>query len=689
MGKNISHLKIGSETYDLRPYAVCSSGAYNEDKIVDCPGFTIHEGAEITILFENGNLYWDDFVLNINGGDDIFVGINGDEYHGGKIFPPNTTHTFRYDGTRWEMISYNGLYPTINCTHADLCNFAYEDILVPGQTYQIAYNPTIYSEDVEYYGDFNPSYTSIRSGLTPCSLVLTATSSHQFDEKVNVVNVSTDIKKNTNATWDVWYSLIPTRKASWAGNRTIHVYDVDGETYDFCDAVYVWFNNKKYYIGHTVNTENVIYLEYGISNYYGESLYIFNGASMMEYSTVDEYHDEYYSFYGVITRLIDEYDNDLPYDFKNIYFKGYNLFSDTIFATNTYYPTFTVSCPLNPFGLDASVSGHAHGNKIKRCYKNGYGVLNQNMFIKKIAYNDYKDKYICNNTFGYGCYKNLFKGPSKGISFGNDCHSNKFGSECQGISFGNGCYQNNIGDSVINCSFGNGCNLNEIGNSSLHNSFGNYCYSNKIDYSSKGNSFGNYCYSNKLGYNSHYNSFGNHCYSNTLDYYSHYNSFGNNCYSNKLGYNSISNSFGNNCYSNTFGTNFNYNSIGNDCNSISFGNNCNGNKIGNFCNNIAGGTYCFYNTFGNYCRFIYFKTSKSSSGTDRNFCYYNNVDSGVDHIVLYNTTSASASYKLQNAHVYSGYSPNTNNYKYAGIGSNLTAKCIVRNSSDTSVTLQS
>ena len=689
MGKNISHLKIGSETYDLKPYAVCSSSAYNEDKIVDCPGFTIHDGAEITILFENGNLYWDDFVLTINGGDNIFVGINGDEYHGGKIFPPNTTHTFRYDGTRWEMISYNGLYPTINCTYADLCNFVNEDILIPGQTYKIEYNPTIYSEDVEYYGDFNPSYTSIRSQTAPCSLVLTAISSHQFDEKVNVVNVSTDIKKNTDATWDVWYSLIPTRKASWAGNRTIYVYDVDGETYDFCDAVYVWFNNMKYYIGHTVNSENVIYLKYGTSNYYGESLYIFNGSSMMEYSTVDEYYDEYYSFYGVITRLIDEYDNDLPYDFKNIYFKGYNLFSDTIFATNTYYPTFTVSCPLSPFGLDASVSGHAHGNKIKRCYKNGYGILNQNMFIKNIAFNDYLSGYICNNTFGFGCYKNLLKGSSEDISFGINCSDNKLDVDCTAISFGNNCFDNKIGTGCTAISFGNNCHSNTLGNNSSYNSFGNGCYNNTLGSSSLGTSFGNKCYKNTLGNNSSYNSFENNCYNNTLDYNSSYNSFENGCYNNTLGNNSSYNSFGNRCYQNTFSSYFSHNEIGSSCNNISFGSNCYGNKIGNYCNNIAGGTYCFYNTFGNYCRFIYFKTSKSSSGTNRNYCYYNNVDSGVDHIVLYNTTSASASYKLQNAHVYSGYSPNTNNYKYAGIGSNLTVKCIVRNSSDTSVTLQS
>ena len=632
MGKNISHLKIGSETYDLKPYAVCTSSATAEIKSLTIDGFSVYNGAEITILFENGNLFWDDFGLCVNGDDDIFVGINGDEYHGGKIFPPNTTHTFRYDGTRWEMISYNGLYPTINCTYDDLCNFANENLLIPGQTYQIEYNPTIYSDDVEYYGDFNPSYTSIRSQTAPCSLVLTAISSHQFDEKVNVVDVSTDIKKNTNATWDVWYSLFPTRNASWAGNRTIYVYDVDGDTYDFCDAVYVWVNNVKYYMGYTVSTNNVIYMKYGVSNYYGESLYIFNGTNMVEHSIVDESHDEYYSFYGVITRLIDEYDNDLPYDFKNIYFKGYNLFSDTAFTTNKYYPTFTVSSTLGQFGLDASVSGHAHCNKIERCYKNGYAILNQNMFYKTYM-SDYLDSFICNNTFGYGCYKNLLKGSSKGISFGNNCYGNKIGSSSKGISFGNYCYNNTIGDNTFYCSFENGCHNNTIGDSAG------------------------------------YNSFGNNCYSNTIGNYSNYNSFGNGC------------------NNNIFGTNTHYNTIGNNCGSISFGNYCYGNKIGNCCNNIAGGTYCFYNTFGNYCGFIYFKTSKSSTGTNRNHCYYNYVDSGVRYVVLYNTTSASSSCKLQNAHVYQGYSGSAT-YKYASISYNLTAKCIVRNSSDTSVTLQ-
>lgn len=653
MGKNISHLKIGSETYDLRPYAVCTSSATSEIKSLTIDGFDVHDGAEITIFFENGNLFWDDFGLNINGSGDIFVGINGDRYHGGKIFPPNTTHTFRYSANNecWEMISYNGLYPTINCTYSDLHNFMNEEILVPGQTYQIAYNPTIYSDDVDYSGDFNPSYTSIRSQTAPCSLVLTAISSHQFDEKVNVVDVSTDIKKNINASWQVWYSLFPTRNASWAGNRTIYVYDSYGEIYHFCDAVYVWFNNKKYYISYTANTYNIIYMEYGISNYYGASLYTFNGVNMALLSTVDEYYDEYYSFYGVITRLIDEYDNDLPYDFKNIYFKGYNLFSDTTFVTNTYYPTFTISCTLSPFGKDASVSGHAHCNKIERSYRNGYAVLNQNMFIRNIYNNDYYDGYICHNTFGYGCYKNLIKGSANGISFGNNCYENKLDSNCTNISFGNGCYNNKIGTECQGISFGNNCRSNEIGNTSSYNSFGNYCYGNNIG--------------------------------DTVSY----NSFGNGCFSNSIGNTSSYNSFGPGCRNNTFGANTCCNTIGNNCISISFGNNCYGNIIGNYCNNIAGGTNCFYNTFGNYCRYIYFKTSKSSTGTNRNYCYKNNVDSGVDHIVLYNTTSASASYKLQNVHVYSGYSPDTNNYKYASISNNLTAKCIVRNSADTSVTL--
>ena len=86
-----------------------------------------------------------------------------------------------------------------------------------------------------------------------------------------------------------------------------------------------------------------------------------------------------------------------------------------------------------------------------------------------------------------------------------------------------------------NLFFGNDCNYNTFGNSCSSNTFGNECYSNTFGNSCSSNTFGNECYSN---------TFGNDCYSNT---------FGNECYSN---------TFGNDCYSNTFGNDCNYNTFG-------------------------------------------------------------------------------------------------------------------------------
>ena len=58
-----------------------------------------------------------------------------------------------------------------------------------------------------------------------------------------------------------------------------------------------------------------------------------------------------------------------------------------------------------------------------------------------------------------------------------------------------------------NLFFGNDCNYNTFGNSCYSNTFGNDCSSN---------TFGNYCYSNTFGDSCYSNTFGNDCYSNTF-----------------------------------------------------------------------------------------------------------------------------------------------------------------------------
>ena len=223
---------------------------------------------------------------------------------------------------------------------------------------------------------------------------------------------------------------------------------------------------------------------------------------------------------GVIYRMIDEFENDIPYDFKNIQFRrkisldeGYPQFSEEAeetwvytFCANSYHINNDEWSELKDGSLE-SPYGHMsdensltfHHNSMKPWFMSyngndiyqecGKAYLNDNVFLgywEEIGSGNeeempYYYAYCCfGNTFGNGCYSN---------SFGNNCGSNSFGNGCYSNSFGNGCYSN---------SFGNYCN---------YNSFGNGCYSN---------SFGNNCGSNSFGNNCNYNSFGNNCNSNSF-----------------------------------------------------------------------------------------------------------------------------------------------------------------------------
>ena len=277
---------------------------------------------------------------------------------------------------------------------------------------------------------------------------------------------------------------------------------------------------------------------------------------------------------GVIYRMIDEWNNDVPYDFKNIKFKRYILNADNAFATDIakggeleivkaklqkmshkihtnlwYYgeyisdvfPDANLDARYVPFGdIDYDIDGPQVLCEID---ENNYGWFytfhNENEDASLLKPNVDENVGVYENTIKDSCYVFFVEEgtgsyyPTKinaqslnNIVFvGSDCNSNSFGNDCNSNSFGNGCNSN---------SFGNYCN---------YNSFGNDCYSN---------SFGNGCNSN---------SFGNGCNSN---------SFGNDC---------NSNSFGNDCNSNSFGNYCNYNSFGNDCNSNSFGNSSQSNKL--------------------------------------------------------------------------------------------------------------
>ena len=287
---------------------------------------------------------------------------------------------------------------------------------------------------------------------------------------------------------------------------------------------------------------------------------------------------------GVIHRMIDEWNNDVPYDFKNITYNGsWGYWAYTFNWINDDSDNTCEDLSVAQFAHTNYEGGYSHtyGNIIKKNggdYSGNYGSplrLNACVFLNKASYD---------GGMFYGCYSN---------AFGNDCYSNTFGNDCYSNTFGNKCYSN---------TFGNACTSNTFGNNCYSNTFGNNCYSN---------TFGNDCYSNTFGNNCALNTFGNSCRSN---------SFYIGCTSNTLGNACTSNAFGNDCYSNTFG---------NDCYSNTFGNKCS------------------YNTFGNSCSSIKFATT-SSATTRYNYYRWNHFGDVCKCIVLTGAETASSSSQVQN-----------------------------------------
>ena len=343
---------------------------------------------------------------------------------------------------------------------------------------------------------------------------------------------------------------------------------------------------------------------------------------------------------GVIYRMIDEFNNDCPYDFKNIQF--YRQWDDakqlwsTISSDNTGVPCYTFSSEgssstVEFTDMSLSASNNVYSNVIRQFIKNNKQTLNNICFFGTLCNKNTFEADCRENTFGNKCSSNAFGSYCFLNSFGNECNYNSFGAEfnqnsfgvgCSYNLFGSGCYINSFDNHCYLHSFGSGCHNNSFGSDCLLNSFGSGCHDNSFGSNCDRNSFGSDCNNNSFGSNCDYNSFENNCYSNSFGSNCNSNSVGNNCYSNSFVNECNSNSFGNNCYSNSFGRNCYSNSFGGGCNRNLFGNGCSYNSFGNSCNyirfapsEIGSNKYSYYqnNHFGDSCSFILFKGAKTAS----------------------------------------------------------------------------
>ena len=221
---------------------------------------------------------------------------------------------------------------------------------------------------------------------------------------------------------------------------------------------------------------------------------------------------------GVIYWLKDEWDNECPYDFKQIQFKRYkiivcvnsssleNKYFATLSVNNNYITVidsddyiwvYTFSTELNDSIVDAStynwifMTGHSeeyihcYSNVIKKFVKDDIlNELNNIVFISQQPY--------CSNILNNNCYNN---------TFGNECSNNIFGDNCYNNILANYCSQN---------TFNNNCCDNILGQYCDNNIFKNGCSNNIFDFNCYSNTFNNNCSNIIFGQNCRYNKLGNY-----------------------------------------------------------------------------------------------------------------------------------------------------------------------------------
>ena len=154
---------------------------------------------------------------------------------------------------------------------------------------------------------------------------------------------------------------------------------------------------------------------------------------------------------GVIYRLIDEFNNDCPYDFKNLMFKrsaqwfatkaGTAWANDvlgTVPITDQWYYTFSW-VDENDNVFDLSIIGNdgtlkSDTESIYGCYNNkislhngGWEDIQSDKFLQILNNNVIVNSANYDGGLFYGCFSN---------TFGNGCSSNTFGSYCYSNTFG-------------------------------------------------------------------------------------------------------------------------------------------------------------------------------------------------------------------------------------------------------------
>lgn len=445
----------------------------------------------------------------------------------GIHLPKHTKGSYEMVNDEWKErgSSENALLTPI--TYAELVDLRNNGELVPGALYRITdYVTTTAQENTQSAG-------------------------HQFDVIVRALDGSTlseeayaiqhdgdEYFANSKLeAWKVWYCLDNDKnRFAWADDGIDETTEASMNGLPRMSSGDKQIGSQNYYCWGQPNTPRPTYttslnpeigdITYSISSSMGGG-YSVNNKGTVESFTPDHEGTGLPNGKGVIYRLIDEFNNDIKYDFKNIQFKrtitegAYDEEGDDTWC-------YTLNVWHKGMCQDASIVGNT--------------LPNDDDFVSGVY----------NNKFGYATAYDLSLAGVDTFAFalGNNVLLSLV--EDDGYY---GTFSNIVGDNFY---------LNTIGSSFHSNSIGNYVYDNLINIYFDSNTIGNHFRGNTIGPGFEANTIGNHFVTNIIGDDFHLNTIGHKFVSNTIGNYVHDNIVGNNFHSSIIGNYFTHNTIGND-----------------------------------------------------------------------------------------------------------------------------
>ena len=162
---------------------------------------------------------------------------------------------------------------------------------------------------------------------------------------------------------------------------------------------------------------------------------------------------------GVVYWMKDEWENECPYDFKNIQFSR-TLTDGAYDDKGTAAYVYTFNAYSGGTNSDATVLAatianiRCESNTLNMCQGYSSGIYKM-MLCNNVFLNVYTNNsgFNClSNTLGFECTNNTFGNSCIGNTFGNGCGNNTFGNNCQDNTFGNYCIYFTVFEGVQGCS---------------------------------------------------------------------------------------------------------------------------------------------------------------------------------------------------------------------------------------------